>query len=219
MFVRLACLILALVATDVARAQGMVSLSLERGRLRIDGRTIAEDALPPTLDLRRINGTMAYSGSADASFDVGGVRYRVEDGRFVLDRHPARAPDVVFDANHALDVLAGGYVFVPVDWTSNPEAARHLRYAAQQEFALDATAALYAAQIRSMAVGDPQRAALAHQLRRTLRETFDVKQRNRLHEIELLEAELRFLRAQHQKRNAYRDEIVEQRLEALLSGQ
>ncbi len=219
MRIRLCCLLVSLVLCDVASAQGMVSLSIERGRLRIDGQRVPEALVPAPLDLRRVEGHLYYSGPADASIEIGGVRYRVEGQRFVLDREPVAPPDVVFDAGRHIDLRAGGYVFVPVDWASDPAEAQRLHFAAQQEFALDATAVYLAEQIRSMAAQDPEKTALIEQLRASLNDAFEIKQHNRLREIEWLEAELKFLRKQQQQRGRYRSEIVEQRLRALLAEQ
>lgn len=200
-----------------AAAQGTITLSLEQGRLRVDGHRVADAYVPPTLDLRRISGQTTYVGPASASIDVGGVRYRVEEGRFVLDHAPTAPPDAVLEVGHRVDLRAGGYVFVPVDWVRDPAEARRLTFAAQQEFALDATAEVLAEQIRALRPGDPERTRLEAQLRACLDEAFAVKQHNRLREIELLEAELRFLRKQHQRRNRHQEEVVAHRLRELLA--
>lgn len=217
MRVRFAALALALLVSGSAEAQqGTLSISIERGRLRVDGHRVADAYVPPTLDLRRMEGQVNYVGPASASMDIGGLRYRVDDGRMVIDRAPAGPPDVVLQPGHRLDLRGGGYVFVSVDWLSDPAEAQRLHFAAQQEIALDATAEMFAEQIRLLPPDDPQRAQLIGRLRECLNEAFEVKQHNRIREIELLEAELRFLRKQQQRRNQHQDEIVARRLRELL---
>ena len=128
----------------------------------------------------------------------------------------AAAPDVVIE-NPRLSAPRGGYVFVPVDWLSNPEAARMVHYAAQQEYALDATAHGLAAQIAEMSARDPRRAAQVERLRGVLDDAFSLMQDNTLREIELLEAELRLARRAHDRRDRYRAQIVNLRLQQLLA--
>ncbi len=204
-------------AAPALLAQGTVSLTLEKGRLRLDGRRQPDAYVPPTLNLDAVEGRFNFVGPSNATFDLGGVRYRVEGERFVLDRAPTAPADVVLDNRQLSALPAGGYVFVSVDWLSDPEAARIVRYAAQQEYALDATAAQIAAEINALGPRDPRRHALEERLRRCLYESFDVMQANTLRDIELVEAELRAARRAHERRERHRDQIVGLRLRQLLA--
>ncbi len=218
MRVRFAALVCLLSVVGVATAQqGTLSISIERGRLRVDGHRVADAYVPSTLDLQRVEGYASYSGPRDASVEIGGLRYRVRGGRIVIDTDPTGPPDVVLQAGHPLDLGSGGYVFVPVDWISDPAEVQRFHFATQQEIALDATAEAYADQIRRLDSTDPQHARAVERLRACLEDAFEVKQRNRLREIEMLEAELRFLRKQQQRRTQHRDEIVSRRLRELLA--
>lgn len=64
-----------------------------------------------------------------------------------------------------------------------------------------------------------QRAERVEQLRRQLREIFELKQENRRREIARLESQLVGLRDRLQERERLRDDIIEHRLQQLLGGQ
>lgn len=201
-----------------ARPQPAVTLSIERSGVRVDGHSVAPAALPASLDLRRMSERVFYTGPTGASFEIGGLRYRVEGRSIRLDRDPRAAPDLVLDPPEDDFSTGGAFLFVPVAWVGAPDEEVAYRMAARQEMALDATAIGLASELALHPPG-PARDALRERLRRLLHEAFEVKQANRAREIELIQTELDALRELHERRQDHRRAIVEARLAQLERGE
>jgi hypothetical protein len=201
-------------AAAAQHPQGAVTLTIERAGVRVDGRQVETSALPASLDLRRISERVFYTGPAGASFEIGGLRYRVEGRSIRLESDPRTAPDLVLDPPEEDFSTGGAFLFVPVAWVGAPDEEVAYRMSARQELVLDATALDLAAEMAAQPPG-PARDALRERLRRLLHEAFEVKQANRAREIELIQSELDALRELHQQRQTHRQAIVESRLAQL----
>ncbi len=195
-----------------------VTLSMDHSGVKVDGRRVEAHSLPASLDVRRLSERVFYTGPAGASFEIGGLRYRVEGRSIRLDQAPTRAPDMVLDPLDDDFATSGGFLFVPVDWASEPDEAMAYRMAARQEVVLDATAMSLATDLMMMPPG-PERDAARKRLRQLLFDAFQIKQANRAREIDLLQSELDALRDLHARRSEHRRQIVEARLSDLAGDQ
>ncbi len=205
-------------AQSPVQSEARVTLSMDHSGVKVDGRQVQAHSLPASLDVRRLSERVFYTGPAGASFEIGGLRYRVEGRSIRLDQSPNRAPDLVLDPLDDDFATSGGFLFVPVDWASEPDEAMAYRMAARQEVVLDATALSLSAELMSLPPG-PERDAARKRLRTLLFDAFSLKQANRAREIDLLQSELDALRSLHARRSEHRRQIVEARLSELAGDQ
>lgn len=189
------------------RAQN-VTLTLGR-----DGVRLASDDLAAPARLLVPPQTLGapHRFSDEVRVEVETFRYRFDGQRVVVEGLPEAAqmePSMRMDFMPVRARVGWGFVD-----TAPMEAA--LRYNVAQEDALEAATFVLAAEIRSLAPGDARRARLVEQLKSQVASAFALKQANRLQEIELLELELRNLRAQHHRREEARERLIDQRLRQL----
>lgn len=91
-----------------------------------------------------------------------------------------------------------------------------LERAALEEAIGEQTSRDLALEISRLPAGSAQRTTLEHALQAQLEAIFDLRQRNVLREIEILEAQLSNLRQQHEMRTHYKEYLVQRRKEALI---
>lgn len=93
-----------------------------------------------------------------------------------------------------------------------------LERAALEEAIGEQTSRDLAREISLLPAGSAQRTALEQALHAQLEAVFDLRQRNVLREIEILEAQLSNLRQQHEMRTHYKEYLVQRRKEALIGS-
>ncbi len=198
------CVLAAGAVAPASRAQVSLTFRMESGRLFVDGREDSRfrvDELPG----RQV---YTFTGPLGSTVEVRGVRYRLAGpGGLALDTQPEGAPDAIFLPFRPTRLAPQAVAFIAASASSS--------FAAHQEMALEEQALRLADYIRGLAPG-AERTALVGQLRLHLTQTFDVKQALRARDIEALEAELKQAREALQRRQFYRDGLVERRLVELV---
>ncbi len=277
------CLALLLCAGIPAGAQTVQTLTIDDGKVIINGQEVSVKDLPDTVDLRDYDATYSFSGDVRPLIKLGDAFY-LYDGQFLRPFTNLQNEEgglfVFLDASGEAITLLGRYgnaadrSFTSVAYQqaqalqqytqelqqlSSQEvdqrqanqalvtARERMAQAAQvmqalpklqvqsylnetqqydqnlysllvREWRMEREAEALAIEIRRLPDGE-SRTLRIDQLRRKLDEIFELKQQNRRREIGQLEQELEALRERLQKREAWRDRLIQQRLGELIGIQ
>lgn len=195
-------LVLVVLALGVpsASAQRGVSLSAEEGRITVQGVT----AVPKAEVQTWVESGMIRHVWRPQRSPAPGATAAQAPGATVRPSMRVQARSGTFDARV-------GWAFYDVE---GMEAL--LERAALEEALGEQTSRDLALEISRLPVGSAQRMALEQALEAQLEAVFDLRQRNVLREIEILEAQLSNLRQQHEMRTHYKEYLVQRRKEALI---
>ena len=278
------CLALLLCAGIPAGAQTVQTLTIDNGKVIINGQEVAVKDLPDTVDLRDYDATYSFSGDVRPLIKLGDAFY-LYDGQFLRPFTNLQGEEgglfVFLDASGEATTLLGRYGNT-VDQYSFNSVAQQQAQALQQytqelqqlssqkvdqrqanqalvtarermaqaaqvvqalprlqvqsylnetqqydqnlysllvrEWRMEREAEALAIEIRRLPDGE-SRTLRIDQLHRKLDEIFELKQQNRRREIGQLEQELEALRERLQKREAWRDRLIQQRLSELIGVQ
>jgi len=190
-----------LLAAPSVLAQRGVSLSAEEGRITVQGvRSVPSAEVQTWVEsgmirhVWRPQRAAAPNGAATPAPTAGHVRPSMR----------VQPRSGTFDARV-------GWAFYDVE---GMEAL--LERAALEEAIGEQTSRDLALEISRLPTGSARRTALEHALQAQLEAVFDLRQRNVLREIEILEAQLSNLRQQHEMRTHYKEYLVQRRMETLV---
>lgn len=216
--------LLILLAAPVAAQVGVEvhRLEIRDGHVYHDGDRMPQSSLPEGFDARGISFTFEYAGPVVPAITIDGKVYALEGNRLVSieDASPettARAIGVVpvesaVDEDERLRQAEEAYLAT----LSERDRALYERLMRERDMEHDAIRLSYA--IRQ-STDDTEREALREQLRETLNLMFDLKQENRLEEIQQVEDMLSAMREQVEARQQQRDDLIERRLRQLAGDQ
>lgn len=225
----LVCLLGCLIALPVEaqvrdRAEGAHPLDMQVNRFEIrDGRIIhngevlSADAVPDDLEIEGITFSFSYSGPVMPALTINGRIYVLEDGQLINLDESGGNPRAV--------------AVLPID-ERRPPARQHHSHAdrAYFESISERDSALYQRLIREQQMeeelrqlarqhqhaGSEERTRIRNMMIVRLEELFDIKQENRLEEIQQVELLLEEMRQELDHRNNVRERIVNRWLNHLL---
>ncbi len=216
-------------------------LVIRNNALFINGKRIPADQLPEALDLDGV--TIQYTAMAPEPgalplVSLNGILFTIAPdglehtfGGSLAGKVGDTVERITFYSEHVAELAQGMQVAYKtmsseVDAIQGMEVMRYLGEIQEdnelfgllsQEFTMESGASKLAAEIRRMAEGEEQNQRM-DLLRQRLGEIFTLKQDNRRREMEKLEEKLRVLQERLEMREALRDEIIDQRLQELLSN-
>jgi hypothetical protein len=224
-------LVLSMLPAVHAHAQEARTLTIQNGTVYIDGRALSSDRLPGPLALDGVQAHYRFLGIQEPVVEIGGQLYAVNETLEPVSEEEARR-------RNASVILQGG--------TQSPQALRptreqqaagtraaDLQQAHQQylkelqqhshslyerimrERRMEAETRELARVIRLLPEG-PERQAQVDTLRATLNQIFELKQDNRLREIEQLQNQIMELQRSLQKRERMRQKMIDQRMKQLI---
>jgi len=225
------CLLGATPITD-AYAQEARTLTIQDETVYIDGRALPSSSLPASINLDGVQAHYRFLGIQQPVVEIGGQLYAVSDSLEPVSEQEARRRD-------ASVILQGG-VRQQQALRSSPSApsggTAGLRQAHQQylkelqkhshslyerimrERRMEAETRELARTIRLLPEG-AERQTQIDTLRATLNKIFELKQENRLREIEQLQNQIVDLQRSLQKRERMREEMIDRRMSQLIGAE
>ena len=209
-----------------AQAQQPRTLSIRDGKVIIDGQTIDARRLPPGLEIGSMEAHYHFVGIEQPVVEIGDQLYAVTDRLEPISEDEVRR-------RNASVILRGGQQSSLQAMAPSRPGARDLQAAHQQylselrqhshglyerlmrEQQMDAETRELARVIRLLPEG-PERQAQIDTLRATLNRIFDLKQENRLREIEKLQQQMMELQRSLQKRERMREAMIDRRMRELI---
>lgn len=213
---------------SAASAQQTRTLNIRDGTVYVDGRPLADDQLPDSLNLEGVNAHYRFLGIQRPVVELRGRLFAVEDGLVPVTEEEVRE-------QRASVILGGG--------TTQPAGAQRARRRAADRAArgqrqylnaierssrelyerllrerrMEQDARNLARAIRLMPEG-PERRARIDTLRAMLGEIFEVKQENRRREVQRLQQQIRDLKRNLRKREQMRDRMITRHLQRLIEA-
>ncbi len=206
------------------------TLTIQDGRVFVDGQPVPPADLPPALDLSGYAGVTAqyrYAGIAAPVVEIGGALYALRDGRLVpvdADTLAARPTSMIMQSARRAAPTEAAEARFPAREEAHQaylrEVQRHshgLYERLMHERRMELESYALARRIRRLPQGSPARAAKLDSLRDTLEEIFALKQENRRREIEQLDRQLQELQRRLKQRQDMREAMIDQRLDQLIT--
>jgi hypothetical protein len=207
------------------------TLTIQDGRVFVDGQRVPPADLPPALDLSGYAGVTAqyrYAGIAEPVVEIGGALYALRDGRLVpvdADTLAARPTSMMMQSARRPGPTEAA---AEARFQDREEAHRQYLREVQRhshglyerlmhERRMELESYALARRIRQLPEGSPARAAKLDSLRGTLEEIFALKQENRRREIEQLDRQLQELQRRLKQRQDMREAMIDQRLDHLIT--
>jgi hypothetical protein len=210
----------------VATAQQTRTLDIRDGTVYVDGRALADDQVPPGLDLDGVNAHYQFVGIQRPVVELKGQLVAIADSGLT----PVTNEDV--RSTNAAVVMQGGTARAS---TSQPSAAgadvsarqqylrdvqessRELYNRLQRERRMEQEAQNLARVIRMLPDGD-ERQVKTDTLRAMLNRLFEIKQENHRREIERLQRKIQELQRRLQERKEMRQPMIDHRLRQLIGA-
>lgn len=210
----------------VASAQPSHTLHIRDGTVYVDGRPLADDQLPDSLDLRGVHARYRFLGIQRPVLELNGRLFAVEaDGLTPTTEQEVR--------EERRSVVLGGWApgasrrSASDTPASGAEQGRYLNEIQRssrtlykrllRERRMERTARDLAHEIRLMPEG-PERTTRIDTLRAMLADIFALKQANRRREIQRLQRQIRTLQRNLQRRAQMRDRMIARHLRRLIDS-
>lgn len=228
----LAGLVLSVLPAESARAQEARTLTIQNGTVYLDGRALSPDRLPASLTLDGVQAHYRFLGIQEPVVEIGGQLYAVNETLEPVSEDEARR-------RNASVILQGGMqqpqALRPTREPSAGTRASDLQKAHQQylqdlqqhshslyerimrERKMEAETRELARVIRLLPEGS-ERQGQIDTLRATLNKIFELKQDNRLREIEKLQNQIMELQRSLQEREQMREAMIDQRMKQLIGA-
>ena len=210
-------------AAPVAGAQQTRTLNIRDGTVYVDGRPLADDQLPDSLNLQGINAHYRFLDIQRPVIELNGRLFAVGEGLTPVTEEEVRK-------QRASVVLGGAWTRSQASGprrnttASRPDhgpylselqrSSRKLYERLLRERRMEQSARDLAHAIRLMPEGE-ERQARIDTLRAMLQDIFELKQENRRREIDRLEREIQELQRSLQKRRQMRERMIQYRLNEL----
>jgi hypothetical protein len=231
-FIRLGCGLLlgALLwnaLAPLAPAQEVRTLTIDDSTVYVDGRQLTASQVPGDLDLTGITARYQFVGIERPVIELNGRLFAVENGltpvseeevnaekssvilQEIEARPPARSPQ---SQSTSAQTLEAHRQYLSEVQKANRELYERL----VRERTMEQQAQGLARVIRMLPKGSDNRRAKVDSLRALLNDIFDLKQENRLREIERLQRQIQELQRSLQKRKRMREAMIDHRLNQLL---
>ncbi len=239
----LVCIALSLIWCTSASFAQTQTLTIQDGRVLVNGKELTEDQIPSSLNVERLNVQLQFTGSA---IELNGHYYAIED-QTLREVHPLDLPQnettVIFrsEFNEADDLgptrqdgaLSRSREPLPLAPSAAGDEAVEQNTLMQQyvfevaqrdqalyqqlitELELERETREIALRVRQLPPGEEREEQIAH-LRALLGRILDLKQDNRRREIAQLEEQLSILQDRLVRREAMKEQMIDRRIEELL---
>jgi hypothetical protein len=214
-----------------AAAQQTHTLNIRDGTVYVDGRPLAEDQLPDSLNLQGIRANYRFVGVQRPVVELRGRLFVVEDGLKPITEEEVREQraSVVLgnarrQAQAAVSSRRGGLEAAGRAEGSQRQyldavqrSSRELYERLLRERRMEQNAQSLARTIRLLPEGAERRAKI-DTLRAMLEDIFSVKQENRRREIERLQRQIREIQENLRRREQMRDRMIDRHLRQLIDS-
>jgi vacuolar-type H+-ATPase subunit I/STV1 len=218
-----------------AFAQQTRTLTIQEGTVHVDGRQLAPDQVPGDLNLDGVTARYRFVGIQRPVIELGGRLYAVDDGLTPVSEEEVNAEksSVILQEIEARPaaVRSSGQGQSTASRSLQQTRAAHQQYLSDvqkanrelyerllRERTMESQAQNLARVVRMLPENSEERRVKADSLRALLNDIFDLKQENRLREIERLQREIQNLQRSLQKRKQMREAMIDHRLNQLLTS-
>jgi len=201
-------------AGPVASAQQTRTLSIQDGTVYVDGEPLSDEQVPDGLELDGVTAQYHFVGVRRPVVELNGRLFAIGDRLVPVEESEDPQSQTAGTVSETERESASAYEEYLRDVQ---QSSRELYDRLQRERRLEKNAQSLARVIRTMAEGDERRARV-DSLRDLLNRLFELKQENHRRESEHLQRQMQELRRRLQGREEMREEMIESRLEQLVTA-